>query len=1178
LEQHVIQDKLDNPVNILIVEDDNDDYVLVCRALDDYGLNFHSSHARNKKELLSIIDDGVWDIVLVDYHNPTLSFVGSIEIIRNHAPLLPVILISDQVGEEIIDDIVDMDIDDFIIKQNLSRLPLSIYRSINNLNKKTSKQKKEHDYLERNKRFELAIKGLYAGIWDWKITNEGTQGGWWSPRFYELIGYKNNEIEANKKTFISLLHPDDVDHVKEHVRAALKNNGYYDIEYRLKLKSGKYNWFQACANVEKDNKGNPIRMTGSLQDINDKKIIEEKLKYSNDELRLIFDNVPMLIFYKDDKNNILHLNKPAADSMGLSVKEAEDSNLYDYFPPAAAKKYRDDDLEVIRSGKPKLGIIQQYLPDQGKQIWVNTDIYPYYDNKSGKQGVLVLSKDITDVKIAGKALANSEKDLLSMTRRLQLATQTARIGVWEWDIKSDKLYWDDLMFELYGIVNKNSPRESYRSWLRCLHPDDRNKTGNIIRHAFADVKEINTEFRIITPSGQVRHIKAHAVVTISNGVPEKLIGINQDITELQNTIDELNLTSDRFMVAAELSSDLIYEWQLESNQVIWHGGIDKELGYKQGEFPQTIGAWADAIHEEDKIDSEKILSTILDSRETIKTQYRIMKKDGTWATWVDHSAAIFDKNNKPTKIIGTCTDITERLKADRKIKESDERNRLLVENSPYCIHQIDLDGNLSSMNPAGLIMMGKADKSEIIGMSYLSLVDDKDKDKISSLLGLAFKGTSSEFVYTTSTGGQHQSSFTSIRDNSGKVIGLMGMIQDITERKKAEEERLQLVQQLNQSQKMEVVGQLTAGISHDFNNILASVLGYTELSLENYVDEKDQKLKEYLLRIKTAGERGRDLISKMLTFSRKSTHDIVAIDPVGLMNDVISLVSPVLSVSINLNFYSQKITTWIKSDATHLQQALANLIINARDAIYEHGEIDLQIEQTRIEEATCNSCHQDFIGEYIVLSVHDNGHGIAESDITRLFEPFFTTKDVDKGTGMGLAMVHGIIHDSNGHILVESTLNEGTTIKLVLPCTEPETQTSIRSDEKHEVNLAGHILLVDDDKLVTELHKEMLTTHGFDVTSFTESKLAFEEIEKNQSAYDLILSDQSMPNMTGAELAEKAYKINPEIPVLIITGYNDISESNINESGNIEQVLHKPISNIELIEVVTKTIRKRKIH
>ena len=371
---------------------------------------------------------------------------------------------------------------------------------------------------------------------------------------------------------------------------------------------------------------------------------------------------------------------------------------------------------------------------------------------------------------------------------------------------------------------------------------------------------------------------------------------------------------------------------------------------------------------------------------------------------------------------------------------------------------------------------------------------------------------------------------------------------------------------------METVGQLTAGIAHDFNNILASVLGYTELSLERFTDEKDQKLKDYLSHVMTAGERGRDLIGKMLTFSRKSNYTIESIEPVRLVNDVISLVRPTLPDSINLNLYIQKTSAWIKSDATHLQQALVNLVINARDAIHKHGNIDIHIEQARIDKTVCGSCHQDFTGEYIIFSVHDNGHGITESTMSRLFEPFFTTKDVNKGTGMGLAMVHGIIHDSNGHILVDSTLNEGTTIKLVLPFAEPETQSSNNSTEKHSDDITGHILLVDDEKLITELHREMLTTKGFEVSCFNESKLALEAVKNNPSAYDLILTDQSMPNMTGSELAEQINKINPSIPVLIITGYNDISESNINASGNIKQVLFKPISNMELIEAAIKII------
>lgn len=410
----------------------------------------------------------------------------------------------------------------------------------------------------------------------------------------------------------------------------------------------------------------------------------------------------------------------------------------------------------------------------------------------------------------------------------------------------------------------------------------------------------------------------------------------------------------------------------------------------------------------------------------------------------------------------------------------------------------------------------------------------------------------------------------------GTKLGFIGIIRDVSARKQAEEEKLRLQKQLQQSQKMEAIGQLTGGIAHDFNNILASILGYAELSRSLVKTSDNRKLKQYIEHINSAGERARDLVAQMLAFGRSSPGAPEAINLPVLINEVTSLIRPTIPSSIKLLTEIDEHVPFVFIDNTQMHQVLVNLCINARDAIVGHGALTIKLSYETDMDAICNSCNELIQGEYVKLSVEDTGSGIEDKILDKIFDPFLTTKEVGKGTGMGLSVVHGILHKHDSHIIVETGINIGSRFQLLIPPIKeneiPEMGTAPSIKISKTEGRGKHILIVDDENSVAMFLQDLLETYSYQVTATTSSKHAIEVFKNSPHAFDLILTDQTMPEFSGTEMIEQIFQLNPDIPVILCSGYNEqISEKEALELG-CSRYLGKPINTQLLIQTLQEIL------
>ena len=385
-----------------------------------------------------------------------------------------------------------------------------------------------------------------------------------------------------------------------------------------------------------------------------------------------------------------------------------------------------------------------------------------------------------------------------------------------------------------------------------------------------------------------------------------------------------------------------------------------------------------------------------------------------------------------------------------------------------------------------------------------------------------------------------------------------------------------LERQLLHAQKIQALGQLTGGIAHDFNNILASILGYSNLALNRFAQDKETKLNKYLREIVSASERARDLIAKMMTFTRiQPSGPVGIIEPSVVVLEVVDMLRPSIPSSIHLATRTET-RHRIRMDGGELNQVLVNLIINARDAISAQGAINVRVMEFRADGQLCAITNQRLTGNFVGIEVSDTGCGIEEENFSSLFNPFFTTKDVGKGTGLGLAMVRGIMQRNGGHVIVNSFLGMGSQFNLLFPIAKSEEEISVASIDsmKSQPGAGQTIWIVDDEKSVAEYLGELLTDSGYQVRIFNDPLIALGAFRANQLKVQLLITDQTMPGFTGLQMVGQMHKIRHDLPVIMCTGYGE--RINAKELGQhvIEKVFIKPVPAQELLQAVSDVLEK----
>jgi PAS domain S-box-containing protein len=554
--------------------------------------------------------------------------------------------------------------------------------------------------------------------------------------------------------------------------------------------------------------------------------------------------------------------------------------------------------------------------------------------------------------------------------------------------------------------------------------------------------------------------------------------------------------------------------------------------------------------------------------------YQGVRKDGS-LVWLENRVMVVTWHGQPA-IQTMIYDISMRKKAEEGLRESEERYRSLIELNPDGIY-VCREGKIIYTNQAAIDIWGAKSEDEVIGKTVFDLIhpDYREKAKERSRL-VAEKGISvplTDFKYHRLDKGEtHVQAIASPVIFGGKPA-VLSTIRDITKQRKAEMEKEGLENQLQQAQKMEAIGTLAGGIAHDFNNILSPIMIHSEMAMMDL--PPDSPIRYSLEQIFKAGERARDMIKQVLAFSRQRQEEKAPIKIGFILKEVVRLLRSSIPTTIDIRHSIETEADTVIADPTQIHQVLLNLCTNASYDMREKGGVlEIELDDLNLDSETVSQFEDLNPGSYLRLTVKDTGHGIDPEVIERIFEPYFTTKGVGEGTGMGLAVVHGIVKSHGGYITAKSELGKGTTFQILFPKYEEDipkvSEPTVRFHQGTE-----RILFVDDEKAVVDAIQSMLENLGYKVTGRTSSIEALEAFRNNPQGFDLVITDMTMPNMTGKDLAKELMSIRQDISIILCTGFSDQIDEKIAKKMGISTFVMKPIVMRDMANTIREVLDKK---
>lgn len=411
--------------------------------------------------------------------------------------------------------------------------------------------------------------------------------------------------------------------------------------------------------------------------------------------------------------------------------------------------------------------------------------------------------------------------------------------------------------------------------------------------------------------------------------------------------------------------------------------------------------------------------------------------------------------------------------------------------------------------------------------------------------------------------------FVTDRDAEGRATRIAGSVRDVTLNKLDAVHQVEFGEQLARYQKMEAIGQLAKDIAHDFNNVLATTVGYAELALMEVADlAPNPKLNTFLQEIYQSGRRAQDLVAQMLTFSRGTNSTPRMLDLAEELPQALRLLRSSLPASIEIRADLDDSLPGVLIDESLLQQLLMNVAMNAREAMNDTGTLVIRARDRQLRGERCASCHARFEGAYVELAVEDTGVGVPASALERMFEPFTSSRQAS--AGMGLAVVHGILHSHDGHVLVDSIPGDGTELRFFLPHASGNPTPAPYLEQAPTPAAAAHILVVDDEVSLVYFLRELLVRRGFTVTVASDSREALDLFAADPAAFDVVVTDQTMPGLSGLQLAARMLEMRPGLPVILCTGYADVALESRPEG--IAAFMPKPVDSRALIGNIVKLL------
>lgn len=1011
----------------------------------------------------------------------------------------------------------------------------------------------QNELIQANElRTQLLVRTANVGLWDWDLV---TNQVYFSPEWKMQLGYAEDELTNQYEEWESRLHPDDRDAALTAVRefrAGIRT--VYDVEFRLRHKDGSWRWICAHADFQRDSSGKAIRIMGCHLDITDRKNADAARTEALELLEKVASRIPGIVYQfrmrPDGTSCFPYASEGMRSLLGVGPEEVREDGAKVY-----ARHHPDDEAGLYASIEKSKNELTPWshefrfnLPD-GTVRWIAGNSIPERaaDGSTLWHGYMA---DVTERKQTEEALRRSKQDLIE-------AQRVAHMGSWHLDVASNNVQWSDELYRMFGF-DSSLPPPPFTSHEKLFTKESWDKLTVAISKTRDTGLPYELELEVVRTDGSSGWVWVRGIaVQDANGATVSLRGVAQDITERKRTEAALKDSEGRWRFALEGGRDGVWEWNITERTVLYSKRWLEILGYDEGEVGTSADEWKSRIHPDDLGQVMADIRAHLEgTTPSYNNEHRIRCKDGSWKWVLDRGLVISrDADGRPMRILGTHSDITEQKQAEallrdnQALKSSAAGLRLVTASARVGLVVVSKDHRYTFANAAYSAILNLP--KDLVGKHISEVLPDAYEDRVRPRLERAFAGERMdyEFRLPTASGNPIHCAVNYEPVMEGNVVTSVAIVvMDITAQRNTEE-------QLRQSQKMEAVGQLAGGIAHDFNNLLTIISGYTNLLLKRLTPPDPAW--NFLNEISVASKRAAELTRSLLAFSHQQIRTPESVNINDVVVETLKLLERAIGegVQISVELEPQLKQVWM--DRSELSQILLNLSINARDAMQDEGKLSIQTQNVSIHAGDPNN-HTIEPGEYILLTVSDTGEGMTEEVQRRIFEPFFTTKPVGKGTGLGLAMVHGIVSRSGGTIRVSSTVGKGSSFSIYLPQSNESTNGSRENSGTKDIDTSSlgnneTILLVEDDETVRGLTRTILKHFGYHVIEAASGQAALDIFVENRSQIQMVITDVVMPGMNGIALIEQIQKLQLGIPILMISGY-------VGESLTREQLLDSKVS------------------
>jgi len=885
---------------------------------------------------------------------------------------------------------------------------------------------------------------------------------------------------------------------------------------------------------------------------------EERIALLDSERRFtfLFNSIPIPIFFHDGQDGrVLMANDEALSQYGYSRNEFNQLAPQNLHTSEEAEFIPERILKLHLDGRLDFESVHRTQSGETFPVYVHARLATHDDHAI----LLSVCRDLT--------LRKSQEDQLRHKEEvLAKAEQLAHVGAWEYDIAGDEFRYSREFARIHGIRSGDRQYISLSELTQIAHPDDLPAIQEAFDNTVLHGLPYKMQKRIIRrDTEEVRTVQVYGeAVCDATGHPVRIYGATRDITE---EIRVKQALVDRELERTTILDNLpdILVLQDLHNRVLWANkaacdSIGQPRDALIGRFCYEIWEKRDDACPDCPV-SESI--SIGQPQGCVKTTL-----DGQ--TWRVRGCPITNDEGQITHVLEISENITDRLKLEEERRNHQIELEQIFNAIPDAIVYADGERRIMRTNAAFTRLFGYSIDDVRSRKTRMLYLDEKEFE-VQGALRFNTDSRDRTDVYRVNYRKKNGESFpsesvgTPVRDVNDKVIGMIGIVRDISERMKSNKERDELVDQLRQTQKMEAIGTLAGGIAHDFNNILATVIGYSEISLDD-VDEGSE-LEENIRTIYAAGKRAKDLVKQILTFARQTDEERQPIRIRDVIEETLRFLRPTIPTSIEFVMNLESSSS-VMANAVQLQQIILNICANASDAMEERGgSLEIALDDVELGPADRGGDPELEPGRYTRIRISDNGMGIPEEHLGSIFNPYFTTKRPDRGSGLGLSVVHGIVASYGGAITVQSRNGLGTTFSVYLPLTKNIYEIAKESSQTFP---SGHerILFVDDEPAIVDLTKLSLEKLGYDVTVRTSSLEALELFKHKPDYFDLVITDMTMPHLTGDKLAAQLIAIRDDIPILLCTGYSGtISKKKAREIG-VKDLIMKPIVKRELATVV----------